>query len=334
MILFLTEPEEDYLSDSILHGLRKIYGQNVIDYPKCEPLYDNCNAKIFKNIRGNGFTLYKTLPDIEIDRYHILEKIKNNYFDYIFFGNIQRLYHYFIEILPYLNPQKTILLDGEDTPSIAPYSGKWWRNSNSLLISKAHKKFFYFKREWTPETYNYRNYKLIPKNISNILYKNLKINKISFSIPDEKIIKNKVKKQKLFTNHIVDKEVSVYLNAKYTYCYDNEVDYYDDLQISKFGITTKRAGWDCLRHYEMAANGCVLCFKDLNKKPENCAPHGLSRINSITYNNINDLINKINSLSEEDYENLRIESLKWAHSKSSIAMAKYIINTVEAYIQC
>ena len=328
MILFLTNPEEDYLSDSIRHGLRKIYGANVVDYPKCEPLYDNCNAKIFKNIRGNGFTLYKTLPDIEIDRYHILEKIKNNYFDYIFFGNIQRLYHYFIEILPYLNPQKTILLDGEDTPSIAPYSGKWWRNSNSLLISKAHNKFFYFKREWTPETYIYRNYKLIPKIISNILYKKLKIYKISFSIPNEKIIINKVIKQKLFTNHIVDKEAALKFNAKNTYCYDNEIDYYNDLQISKFGITTKRAGWDCLRHYEMAANGCVLCFKDLNNKPQNCAPHGLTSLNSITYSSIHDLTNKINSLSDHDYENLRSETIKWAISNSTTKIVQYIFDIV------
>ena len=331
MILFLTNPEEDYLSDSILHGLRKIYGSNVIDYPKCEPLYDNCNDRIFKNVRGNGFTLYKTLPDIEIDRYHIFEKIKNNYFEYIFFGNIQRSYYYFIEILPYLNPKKTILLDGEDTTSIAPYSGKWWRNINSLLINKAHKNFYYFKREWTPETFNYRNYKLIPKYFSNFLYKNLKIYKISFSIPSEKIITNKIVKTKLFTNHIVDEEAALFLNAKNSYCYDDEIDYYNDLQISKFGITTKRAGWDCLRHYEMAANGCVLCFKNLNNKPDYCAPHGLSNINSIIYNNINELIYKINSLSEEDYESLSRESLKWAYTKTTITLAKYIINTVESF---
>ena len=78
----------------------------------------------------------------------------------------------------------------------------------------------------------------------------------------------------------------------------------------------------------MAANGCVLCFKDLNKKPENCAPHGLSRINSITYNNINDLINKINSLSEEDYENLRSETIKWAISNSTTTIVKYIFDIV------
>ena len=36
---------------------------------------------------------------------------------------------------------------------------------------------------------------------------------------------------------------------------------------SRFGVTTKKSGWDCMRHYELAASGCVPCFRDLEEKP-------------------------------------------------------------------
>ena len=41
---------------------------------------------------------------------------------------------------------------------------------------------------------------------------------------------------------------------------------------SRFGVTAKRAGWDALRHYEIAAAGAVPCFRDLDRKPATCAP--------------------------------------------------------------
>jgi len=37
----------------------------------------------------------------------------------------------------------------------------------------------------------------------------------------------------------------------------------------------KRGGWDCLRHYEIAAAGAVPCVRQLEGKPSSCAPHGL-----------------------------------------------------------
>ena len=85
-ILFFTDSHEDYLADSILHGLRSIYGSDCVDYPKCEVLYKNCPEYIKKEVRGNGFTLYSgLLDDIEIDRFNIAQKIKDGFFDLIKF---------------------------------------------------------------------------------------------------------------------------------------------------------------------------------------------------------------------------------------------------------
>lgn len=52
-----------------------------------------------------------------------------------------------------------------------------------------------------------------------------------------------------------------------TYIYNNEKDYYADYGRSKFGVTVKKAGWDCMRHYEILGNGCIPYFPDIERCP-------------------------------------------------------------------
>lgn len=54
-----------------------------------------------------------------------------------------------------------------------------------------------------------------------------------------------------------------------TYIYDNEEDYYNMYQEARFGITHKKSSWDCLRHYEVIANGAIPLFRDVDEIPEN-----------------------------------------------------------------
>jgi hypothetical protein len=54
-----------------------------------------------------------------------------------------------------------------------------------------------------------------------------------------------------------------------TYIYNTEKDYYNEYKESYFAITKKKGGWDCMRHYEIIANGCVPYFYDI----ENCPPN-------------------------------------------------------------
>ena len=54
-----------------------------------------------------------------------------------------------------------------------------------------------------------------------------------------------------------------------TYIYTDEQDYYDAYNTSKFAITKKKGGWDCLRHYEIIASGCVPIFLNIEKCPAN-----------------------------------------------------------------
>jgi hypothetical protein len=54
-----------------------------------------------------------------------------------------------------------------------------------------------------------------------------------------------------------------------TYIYNSEKDYYADYSQARFGVTLKKAGWDCMRHYEILANGCIPFFIDIEKCPIN-----------------------------------------------------------------
>jgi hypothetical protein len=84
---------------------------------------------------------------------------------------------------------------------------------------------------------------------------------ISFSIPDTKLCKDFPIKTK-FMSDLIPGDVS-------TYIYDTEEDYYKEYQQSYFAITKKKAGWDCMRHYEILVNRCIPYFIDIQQCPEN-----------------------------------------------------------------
>lgn len=88
---------------------------------------------------------------------------------------------------------------------------------------------------------------------------------VGFSIPESKITNSIPLKTKLLA-HIVP-------GVRSTYIYNKEEDYYNELRSSFFAITKKKAGWDCLRHYEILANGCIPLFKDLELLPQTIMTH-------------------------------------------------------------
>lgn len=84
---------------------------------------------------------------------------------------------------------------------------------------------------------------------------------ISFSIPGNKIVNAVPNKTRLLA-HIVP-------GCKETYIYTTEEDYYRGYRESWFALTCKKGGWDCMRHYEIIANGCIPLFLDLDECPDN-----------------------------------------------------------------
>jgi len=85
---------------------------------------------------------------------------------------------------------------------------------------------------------------------------------ITFSIPEAKIIEVISRRKKKFLSNLIPGKPE-------TYIYNTEQKYNNEYQQSFFAVTMKKAGWDCLRHYEIIANGCIPYFIDIESCPEN-----------------------------------------------------------------
>jgi hypothetical protein len=210
-----------------------------------------------------------------------------------------------------------------------PYGGRWWRHPLWWTLPRAHKRFPYFKREFLPETYRDRCFRLIAPRVASRLPILRGIQPISYAIPAEKIVAGKPEKSQTFATHIVDDDVARHVEgARSSYAFTGEEEYYGDLQRSRFAITTRRAGWDCLRHYEIAANGTVPCFKDLDAKPDTCAPHGLNHANCVIYSSYEDLRSQIDRMTDSEYDSLQRGALEWARNNSTVERAKQLLMRV------
>jgi|TARA_R100000081_G_C4802877_1_gene165390 hypothetical protein len=108
-------------------------------------------------------------------------------------------------------------------------------------VDQLYQKHLYFKRELRQDHKN-----LLP---------------ITFSYPTHYLAKpNKNKTQQYGT---------VIPGRKETYVFNNEKDYFEDYQKSYYGVTSKKAGWDCMRHYEIMGNYCLPYFPDMKDCPKN-----------------------------------------------------------------
>jgi hypothetical protein len=93
---------------------------------------------------------------------------------------------------------------------------------------------------------------------------------ISFAFPERKILKpdllNYFKKRDIAPLIPVCQNV----NPDYmkTYVYDDEKSYYDMYQTSVLALTSKKGGWDTMRHLEILANRCIPIFVDLELCPQ------------------------------------------------------------------
>lgn len=242
----------DYLCDTVFHGLRSLLGEDVVDTHRLWHLYEkdlNEEPEKFKKLWGKGFTTYGLLPDLDIDRSDILNKIKNKYYDCIICPvhhsqtqainandeNVNKMIDGLLQTYP---KNKLIIIDG------------WDRKHINTDISK---KVTYFKRE-------------LAEDLS------IHASPISFSIPEEKICEPMDKSFDFAPlvpayGHFDDPHMKSYI-------YDDEAEYYKDYQKSSFAYTCKKGkedsldeGWDCMRHYEILACGCVPFFTDIEICP-------------------------------------------------------------------
>lgn len=224
-ILFLSQGAGvDYMCDSVFHGLRSLYGTDVVDANRLWYLYNSISAEEKARQYGRGFTMCGLIEEGEVDRSDLLGKIKSHFFDLVVYGSIHRNADLLYDVLGSYSREEVIFIDGEDQP---------------MFLREFPAKGLYFKRELhSPQDY---------------------VHSIQFGIPEEKIV-GPLPKTKMVS--YIDP-----MNLQ-TYIYDKEEDYYRDYRESLFGRTCRKAGWDCMRHYEILASGCLPIFENL----EHCPP--------------------------------------------------------------
>ena len=318
-VLFLTESREDYLADSLLHGLISL-GLEVVDYPRKQVLYEghqSCPVAPQLSVRGHGFTLYGLLADRPVDRSYVIQRLDEGWFDLVVIGQIWRQWGQILDLAPLLQRVPVVLLDGDDDPRLFHRSGTRLRRYGWQPFPIRSGFCLYLKREWHGEASQGRRCRVLPA---------------SFSIPADKIrsVDFASKKQRIAT-HCVDPEVARACGLHTSYAFASEQAYYDDLAASRFAVTTKRGGWDCLRHYEIAAAGALPCVLQLEAKPLACAPHGLKAgMNCISYQNWPDLRKQLDVLDANpiEYQRLLKASSDWIRHYTTTAAAQRLIDAV------
>lgn len=242
-ILILREPQKPagypggiaggacYLTDMLFHGLRKQFGDQVVDYERSWWMYsdDFGPGKFDPEIYcPRGFTIYRTLgDDSNVDRTDIESKIKNQYYDLIIFGYT----HYGLRpgswelVAAHYPKNKIAWIDGGDL----------WSDLKPWAVDAS----IYFKRE--------------------IIQQYAGLHPINFAIPAEKIETILVDKDKIIA--------PMDPRNKSSYIYNDEAAYYKQYAESMFGVTMKKNGWDCVRHYEIMANNCIPLFLDIESCP-------------------------------------------------------------------
>ena len=234
VLLINSDDGPDYLADLVnyyfLTNNYDLFTNHSLDF-----LFDDYKHK--NKLYGKGFTLYGKV-DNSIKSKQKVESLDNLFssigeFDLIIFTSIHRnfksrpLKKIFKELNSVSKNLNLITLDGEDFTKIDEFSAK---NSS------------YYKRE------------LIKK------YNNL-ANPISFTFPDERNIQTFNLESKTQLLSPMDPRF------KNSYIYVNETEYFEQYQRSIFGVTTKKAGWDCMRHYEILSTGTLLFFPTIEDKP-------------------------------------------------------------------
>jgi hypothetical protein len=148
------------------------------------------------------------------------------------------------------------------------------------------------------------------------------IHPITFSIPEEKIVSSIPGKTKLLSDLIPGKIE--------TYIYNTEQDYYNEYKQSFFATTMKKAGWDCMRHYEILANGCVPYFLNIEDCPENTMklfPKDLLIKGNKLYNRLAEIgINRLSTTDLDEYYSLLRKWLEHTRNHlTTVKMASYVL---------
>jgi hypothetical protein len=285
----------DYMNDVLFHGLTELEDVEVVDSTRMDHLYKSHKDQ-FPTIYGRGFTTSYLLDDRNIDRSNLEEKIRDKYFDYIIYGSISRTRPYYDIVSSVYPDNKIAAVDGDDSDAMC-------------LTLQPFTRHFYFKRELIR-----RSFLLGSKGFERQIFSiSSECHPINFAIPEEKI------RAEVNPNPKNDFAQSIpYHDSGYRF--ETEQSYYDDYYNSIFGITMKKAGWDCMRHYEIMANGCLPLFMNL----DNCPDTTMTSLDRDLMRRCNNAINDYSAIPD-----LRAEVLEFTKNNlTTKQLAKYVLETI------
>jgi hypothetical protein len=329
-VLFINPNFDDFLGDGLFHGLRLELGADVVDFPRIDHLYEDYAAELRPRLHGRGFTLAGLLPDVPVDRVRTLARAGEGEFDLVVFSDIWRTFGFWTEWGPQLAERgiRMAVVDGSDRVEPFPYAGEWWRRRSWWTLPRIQRRAMHFKREVTPATWWFGSYLMLPPRLARRVGRLGELHPIAFSIPESAIVTEPPAKTKDWPVHIVDEELAQRVGGHTAHAFESADEYHSDLRASRFGVTTKREGWDALRHYEIAANGAVPCFRGLDAKPPRCAPYGLvDGVNAISYGAADELLDRVGTLSDTEYEHLQTGALTWARANTTLVRAREFLRT-------
>ncbi|CAK9024262.1 Pentatricopeptide repeat-containing protein [Durusdinium trenchii] len=158
---------------------------------------------------------------------------------------------------------------------------------------------------------------------------------IGFSIPEEALVPCLPEKYWPFA--VSDGSDGMTPVWEYQFQFYQEAEYHRQYRHAYFGITRKKYGYDCLRHYEIIANGALPLFLghlDLPEKAVPFLPRDLLKEAWELLGNwsLHKLRAKRVNIDQEKYYTLLRRMMTYArHHLTTKAMAKYVLQTVRRY---
>lgn len=248
----------DYQGTLLLHGLYQIKDLEVFIQEDVPWLFTDYEGDI-KKLYGKGVNITK-LVDPSRRRIHTKAEIENglksHWYDLVIYGSTWIQTPMLDLTLKYYKKNEIFFIDGADEDFglrknyislnglFDPMLPIWYipvkQRKRALDLSS---KGTYFKREISDK---YKRF-FIP---------------ISFAYPEQLFCDEK----SLLEKHLM--MATIYPGRTETYIYEDAESYNKGYQEARFGTTFKKAGWDCYRHYEILANGCIPYFPNIEKCPD------------------------------------------------------------------
>lgn len=285
----------DYLCDML--WIEMATNPNIELFSNNNPSYLFSDYPDQKKLYGRGFTLYKKLSNKYrskiLSEKKILSYIKENKFDIIIFPSIRRYSSFFEYCFKHFDSKNLVVVDGEDDE----------------FISRECFKSIYFKRQDKAS-----------------IYCDWFINKAPLFLPKIilKSIREKIKNYSEKTTYLAPAMPQT--GSVRNYIFETEESYYAQYAKSWFGYTTKKAGWESLRHYEIIACGTLPYFNSIKNKPNHIMPNYPIEV-QLKANDLYHIGCAANELSDnwkEEYFRLSRRMNIWINDLSNFSISKMI----------